>query len=107
MQSTAILFYFLTIVNLISISVSFGIRDVNRYEHNLDDLLRNLYGEYFEPESELFYEPRFASHGGTENAIQYTNEWLVYVPGGEQQAHQLANDTGYVILGAVSLFFFF
>ena len=100
MQTSAILLFIILNSHFISISFTFSIRNIQRYEQNLDDLLRSLYGD-FEPESELFLEPRFANHGGDESALHYTNEWLVYVPNGEEKANQLANDTGYLNMGQV------
>ncbi|ODM92521.1 Neuroendocrine convertase 1 [Orchesella cincta] len=69
----------------------------------LDRLIEMLYGD-IEPKSVLFREPLYASHAGLDNALHYTNEWVVHIDGGDQEANRIAEKAGYVNLGQVKGF---
>lgn len=67
----------------------------------LDRLIEMLYGD-IEPKSELFWEPQHSSHVGHDNAIHFTNEWLVHIDGGDEEAAKIAAEAGYENFGQVS-----
>jgi len=75
---------------------------LERLNEALDNLLFQLYGD-IEPRQELFWEPHHSNHIGDENALHYTNEWLVHVNGGKEAADSLAARSGYENLGEVWL----
>lgn len=57
--------------------------------------------------NEILYEPRHSEHSGHDDAINFTNEWIVHVPNGDEQANQVALETGYENLGLVRNFLYF
>jgi hypothetical protein len=71
-----------------------------RLNQALDRLLVQLYGD-IEPRQELFWEPQHSNHIGDDNALHYTNEWLVHVSQGKEAADHLAVQSGYENLGEV------
>lgn len=65
----------------------------------LDGLLLKLYGD-IEPRDEILWNTKHAEHVGDDNAIHYSNEWLVYVQE-KEAADRLAAQSGYENLGEV------
>lgn len=73
----------------------------NHVNEALDRLIEMLYGD-IEPKNEIFaWEPPHSSHVGHDNALHYTNEWLVHVTGGDQEANRIATAAGYENKGQV------
>lgn len=73
----------------------------NHVNEALDRLIEMLYGD-IEPRNEIFaWEPPHSSHLGHDNALHYTNEWLVHVTGGDQEANRIATAAGYENMGQV------
>lgn len=72
----------------------------NHVNEALDRLIEMLYGD-IEPKNEIFWEPPHSSHIGHDNALHYTNEWLVHVTGGDEEANRIAAAAGYENLGQV------
>lgn len=66
----------------------------------LDELLQKLYGD-IEPRDEILWNTKHSEHVGDDNAIHYSNEWLVHVPNGKEAADGLAAQSGYENLGEV------
>ncbi|OXA64410.1 Neuroendocrine convertase 1 [Folsomia candida] len=68
----------------------------------LDGLLLKLYGD-IEPRDEILWNTKHAEHVGDDNAIHYSNEWLVYVQE-KEAADRLAAQSGYENLGELKEF---
>jgi proprotein convertase subtilisin/kexin type 1 len=76
---------------------------IQEYEKKLDLLLLRIH-DSLDDNNGILWEPRHSKHSGHDNALNFTNEWIVHIPNGDEHANMVAREAGYVNLGPVKGF---